>query len=678
MRQFVARCVVVVVAVAGLLFAPAPAQAVSGLWHVSDTWLGWFPQIARPGQQTVTVACPTGSTPVSGDVSAGAADDLRRTYEYVGFGSGEAYTVGLDDETGGGGSITVEPRVRCVPMSYFSSAYTTDWTYFAVNGTTHLGAGTVTCAAGYSALSAYVNITSGGGKALLTSTPTIDGHGWTARGWADFPSQSLQVKVNCVATADLSAWRTFSHYDSAGWGTTASASCGSGMTPVNGGTVQASGDYQAITIHQHPTSNGWTSTTESLTAGSMLTTVRCVPTANPTVTITGPTGLTNQASATWSFSTSDPAAAGNYATSATCTFYDPEGTTAAAPCSSPVTRTGLTEGTHTIGVTVTTSDGRSAGSSRSVDVDTTAPGVVFAEPDGTMHTTAAPNIPVTISDAHVVPQVDCWVDDAAPDACGFSAAADYRGSTSVPLAGLGEGTHMLHVRAYDAATNAATFDLPFSVDTSAPSVVMTKPSTAVTVALSATAAWSASDIGSGIHNFDARYRRSPYNGSFGAWSAPTVLTATSKSYGSLASGSTYCFSARARDAAGNVANYPAERCTAIPLDERSLTRSSGWTTASGSSWFKGTVLTTSTKGATLKASNATLKRVGVVAQACPTCGVVGVYVGGSLVAKVNLASSTTARVVRQVTFSLRTGTVMLKVLTSGKRVRVDGVALSRR
>lgn len=676
MRKRLAHVLGVVLVAGGLLLTPAPADAASGLWQMSTTWLGWFPKIERPGQQAVTVACPTGSTPVSGDVNA-SGDDLRRTYEYVGFGSGESYSVGLYNETGGGGEISVEPRVRCVPMSYFSAYYTTDWAYFGINGYTHLAAGTVTCASGYSALSAYVNITGGGGTTLLTSTPTINGQGWTARGWADFASQSLQVKVNCVATADLSAWRTFTHYDSVGWGATASATCGSGMVPINGGTVHVGGDTGAITIHQHPTANGWTSITESLSTGSILTTVRCVPGANPTVSITGSVGLTNQASATWSFSATDPASSGGYGTSLTCTFHHPEGSTGAAPCSSPVSLNGLSEGLHTIGVIVTTSDGRTAGSNRTVDVDTIAPGTSFAEEPATTYATASPSVGFTISDAHPVPQVDCWLDDAAPAPCALAVLADYRGSRTVSLGGVSDGAHVLHVRPRDAATNSATADLPFIVDATAPAVSMTKPTATVTVARSATAAWSASDGGSGIRNFDTRYRRVPYDGSFGSLSPATTLTGTTRSYSALVPGSTYCFSSRARDKAGNVSGYADASCTAIPLDDRALTRSPGWTATTRTGWFQDTLLTTSTQGATLKVSNASLKRIGLVAQTCPTCGVVGVYVGGTLVAQVDLASSTTAHVVRQVTFGQRDGTVTVKVLTSSKPVRIDGLAMSR-
>lgn len=676
MRNLLIRTIGVVLVASGLL-APTPAQAVSGLWQVSDTWLGWLPKISRPGTQTVSVACPTGSTPVSGQVNASAPDDLRRTFEYVNFGSGGQYVVGLDDETGGGGQISVEPKVRCVPMSYFTNAYNTGWQYFSGSG--NLRTGTVTCASGWSALSALVNTTAGGGVALLTSTPTIDGHGWTARTWAQFPSQQLQMQVNCVPTADLSALRTFTHTDSVGWGTSASASCPSGMFPINGGTIHIGGDLGAITIHQRATTTGWTSTTESLSTGSIQTVVRCVPTANPTLNLSGPTGVTNQTSATWSFSATDPAAGGGYSTSFACVFVHPGTPTfAPTPCGSPVSYTDMTDGIHQLSVTVTTSDGRKGSASRYVDVDTQAPGVTFADPPDAFRKSAAPGFGFTIDDAHAVPQVECWLDGAPPAACDLPAVADHRGTHTLSLSGVSDGAHVLHVRTTDAATNTATADLPFRVDTKAPVVTMTRPTAPITVALSTTASWSGTDAGSGIGHFETRWMRSPYNGTFGAWSAASTLTATSKVYGSLAPGSTYCFATRATDKAGNPSPYAAARCTAIPLDDRGLTRSAGWSLLAPTGWFRGTALNTSTRGASVTASNATVKRIGLVALACPSCGVVGVYVGPTLIGKIDLAAGTTQRVTRQLpVFSLRTGAVTLRVLSSGKTVRIDALALSR-
>lgn len=72
-------------------------------------------------------------------------------------------------------------------------------------------------------------------------------------------------------------------------------------------------------------------------------------------------------------------------------------------------------------------------------------------------------------------------------------------------------------------------------------------------------------------------------------------------------------------------------------------------------------------------------RLGLVATKCPSCGVVGVYVGSTLLAKVNLAAARTsyANIISLPRISLRTTRVTVKVLTSGKPVQIDGLHSSR-
>lgn len=83
--------------------------------------------------------------------------------------------------------------------------------------------------------------------------------------------------------------------------------------------------------------------------------------------------------------------------------------------------------------------------------------------------------------------------------------------------------------------------------------------------------------------------------------------------------------------------------------------------------LRGTAMYTTRVGSTLAITGVTLKRVGIVARKCPTCGLVGVYVGTTLIGKVDLHSTTSVRAVISLSaFTLRTGTVKLKVLSSGK------------
>jgi len=101
--------------------------------------------------------------------------------------------------------------------------------------------------------------------------------------------------------------------------------------------------------------------------------------------------------------------------------------------------------------------------------------------------------------------------------------------------------------------------------------------------------------------------------------------------------------------------------------------------AADSRYYASTYSNSTRAGATLTLAGAEVSRVTLLATRCPSCGTVGVYVGSALVGKVNLASATTQRQVlfAMAPFSYRTGTITVKVLSSGRLVQIDGVALSR-
>jgi hypothetical protein len=74
------------------------------------------------------------------------------------------------------------------------------------------------------------------------------------------------------------------------------------------------------------------------------------------------------------------------------------------------------------------------------------------------------------------------------------------------------------------------------------------------------------------------------------------------------------------------------------------------------------------------------KRLGLLASTCSTCGSVKVYWGTSLLKTINLYSSTTVnrKLFTVVTFtSARSGTLAIKISSSGKKVLIDGVAIRR-
>jgi hypothetical protein len=201
-------------------------------------------------------------------------------------------------------------------------------------------------------------------------------------------------------------------------------------------------------------------------------------------------------------------------------------------------------------------------------------------------------------------------------------------------------------------------------------------STTTTLALS----WGAEAGTNDVASFDVRYRRAKWNGGFDVRTTWTSeITETSAEFGA-AKGYAYCFSAQARDVEGIVSAWTAETCTAVPLDDRSLSRSSGWAARTGSAYYAGTYLKTKSTGAKLTRTKIVAKRIALVATTCPTCGKVKVYWNGTLVKKVNLASSTTTHkkvIAIRSWSSVKSGKLVIKVVSSGRKVVIDGVAISR-
>jgi Domain of unknown function (DUF1906) len=214
-----------------------------------------------------------------------------------------------------------------------------------------------------------------------------------------------------------------------------------------------------------------------------------------------------------------------------------------------------------------------------------------------------------------------------------------------------------------------------------PSMSMTGPGTLVTTHGSGAATWAAPILSSAVHNYDLRYRASRWNATFGGWSTPKSwkhVHATSQSV-HLKRGYDYCLSVRARNWAGQLTSWSTRRCLTRPLDDRSLSASSGWHRGTGSDFFAHTVTKTKQQGATLRVSSARVRRVGIVATTCASCGKVAVIVGGERIATINLSSPTTQRrtLLMLPRFSKRLGDVVLKVKSSGLRVQIDGLSLSR-
>jgi len=282
----------------------------------------------------------------------------------------------------------------------------------------------------------------------------------------------------------------------------------------------------------------------------------------------------------------------------------------------------------------------------------------------------------------------CTLDDGASEACG---------TTDKTYPNLPLGPHSLRVTGtyvyWDPcltqgrdeichggnATAPVDETWPWTVDRIGPAATLTAPTALYQLGPTATVKWTGSDPGgAGVQSFTIARKRAPYNGAFGAVTYSTVAATVTSMSSSLSAGSQDCFQVRATDKVGNVGAFSTWRCIALPLDDRALARSSGWTQTSSGVFFNSTATFTNTAGALMGKTGAQLRRIGVVATRCASCGSVTVKVDSSTIGTVNLYSSTTKykQLITLPAFSFRTGTVRV-VATSGKRVSIDGLALMR-
>lgn len=251
------------------------------------------------------------------------------------------------------------------------------------------------------------------------------------------------------------------------------------------------------------------------------------------------------------------------------------------------------------------------------------------------------------------------------------------------------GDHVFEVTSTDGVTpRVDTYSLHV-VDPEDPVAGILSPSAAsgtshpVTTSLVHPVQWAGLDATSGVAAWDVRHQWTRWNGTAGPLTHPAAwqgIDDESLSH-SLARGHTYCYAVRARDDSGRTGAWSSQRCTIAPLDQSAMARSTGWTPSSAPAYFGGSAYVTTRRGAALTRSGAQLRRVGILATTCPTCGAVDVYVGSTRVGRVNLARGTTTlhrKAILLPAFGQRRGTVRLVVVTSGRAVRIDGLLVGAR
>ena len=190
--------------------------------------------------------------------------------------------------------------------------------------------------------------------------------------------------------------------------------------------------------------------------------------------------------------------------------------------------------------------------------------------------------------------------------------------------------------------------------------------------------WSATDRLSDVTTGSVRVRRAAWNAGFGTYSYP-LLNSTTKSLAfNGAPGSTYCFSTQAQDEVSNVSAWSAERCTTVPLDDRSMTRKS-FKKVTGSSFYLGTAMKAKKKGAKLTLANVKANRIAVIVSKAAKGGKIKVTFGGTNLGTYSLKGSGSKKLVALKSFgSLKTGTLVIKVVSkTGKVVKIDGVVIAK-
>jgi len=266
------------------------------------------------------------------------------------------------------------------------------------------------------------------------------------------------------------------------------------------------------------------------------------------------------------------------------------------------------------------------------------------------------------------PAFTCTLDEAAVS-CG----------TAHPLAvtDVAAGPHALDVSAN--GVGDATFS--WLVDVSAPTATLVSPKTLVTIGKTVAITYTGADTGgAGVSAYDVRYRTAAWNGGFGRWQQPPAWqgTASRRVTLSVQPGHVYCFAVRAHDRADNVsAFWSATRCTTVPVDDRALTAKAGWHRAASAAAFRGTLSVATANVAPLQLTKARVGQVGLVVRTCPTCGRIGVYRGGVLWRTVTTKRAATHNrfLIMLPAIGLRTTTISLRVVGSGRPVYVDGVAI---
>src|SRR4051794_30532162 len=279
----------------------------------------------------------------------------------------------------------------------------------------------------------------------------------------------------------------------------------------------------------------------------------------------------------------------------------------------------------------------------------------------------SPTFTFVASDPNALPTAtQCGVDGPPLEVC----------STGTFTTSASTGTHTFAVSVRDTAGPGSTATYTWTVDGAQPTATLTSPTQPFSLGR-VTATWAGHDTGSGVASYDLRYRRAAFGSRLSSWRYPTSWRRTTSTalHWNESPGFTDCFSVRSRDRAGNTSVWTPPRCTAVPLDDRALVGSPGWTRATAASYYRSTIASATRSGEQLTRGSVVAGRLALIATRCADCGTVRVYFASKLVATVRLYAPTTHRrsVILLAHFALRTGSVSIRIVSVGKRVAIDGL-----
>ena len=352
---------------------------------------------------------------------------------------------------------------------------------------------------------------------------------------------------------------------------------------------------------------------------------------------------------TWTFSVSDPRGVGTVACRIDSVTDDCTGPTSHT-WDDPDPGSG-----HTMTVIATDSLGNTGTRTRRLSIDDTAPFIILTGiEEGETIANPRPLRAIERGD-HESGLVGgtCHYDDMTDDDC------------NGPLP---DGEHTITATATNDAGMTTTVTRNFFIDATAPITTITSgPPRPFAVS-------SAAAFGLASNDAMAEFRCKLDARSF-------ADCGTSVAYADLRAG-THTFTAKARDELGNADSTPETWTWTVPHDDRAMSSREGWSRVTKGSFWRDSALRAIQRGATLVRDDVQTRRLAVMATTCSGCGTVDVFHGKERVKRLSLDSPTTTHrrlfTVKTYDWLSRAKDLRIVVVSSGKRVLIDGVGIATR